>query len=57
MPDYILHDSLECAHLPPDYIPDYHLARYSEDNILNFYGRKIYTEFVQRVGLDKRIGK
>ena len=26
MPDYILHDSRECAHLPPDYIPDYPLA-------------------------------
>ena len=41
MPDYILHDSRECAHLPPDYIPDYPLARYSEDNVLNGYGRKL----------------
>ena len=65
MPDYILHDSLECTQLPPDYIPDCPLARYSEDNILNGYGRELLNlcqgsklRIVNgRVGLDKGIGK
>ena len=65
MPDYILHDSRECAHLPSDYIPDYHLARYSEDNVLNGYERNVLNlckgsklRIVNgRVGLDKGIEK
>ena len=33
--------TLKCTQLPPDYIPDCPLARYSEDNILNGYGREL----------------